>query len=164
MNAHGITISRVIPLEVEAIAQAAALPDEVDPELLPYFEEEARAELREIENLLRAWNGESKPDLLKEFRRHFHTLKGTANSIGHLRIGALASGMEDLFGQLDPAYAFVLRDQIIKVSITVVQAIQSLMQEARQPKFSPIKKEQIVAAAALIMEIKQKGLELKGAA
>ncbi len=164
MNAHGITIARIIPLEVESFEESAAQPDEVDKELLPFFEDEARAELLEIEKLLQSWNGESNHVPLKELRRHFHTLKGAANSIGHVRIGALASGMEDLFAQFNPAYAFVLRSQIIKASITVLQAIQSLMQEARQPQFSPIKKEQIVAAAALIVDLKQKGMELKGAA
>lgn len=151
-------------MEIESFEQTAAQPEEVDAELFPFFEEEARAEVQEIEKLLHAWDGDSNHDPLKDLRRHFHTLKGTSNSIGLVRIGALAGGMEDLFGKLNPAYAFVLRTQIIKASITVLQAIQALMQEARQPKFCPIKKEQIVSAAALIVELKQKGVELRGAA
>lgn len=164
MNAHGITISKITPLELESIEEAAAKPDEVDQELLPFFEEEAQAELQEIEKLLHAWYEETNGDPLKQLRLHFHTLKGAANSIGHIRIGVLAGGMEDLFRQFNPAYAFVLRSQIIKASITVLQSIRSLIQEVRQPKFSPVKKEQIVAAAELIVNLKQRGMELRGAA
>lgn len=165
MNPPGITtLPRVIPLELESIEKTAAQSDEVDAELLPFFEEEARAELQEIEKLLHAWNEEDAGNPVKKLRLHFHTLKGAANSIGHLRIGALAGGMEDLFKQFNPAYALVVRPQLIKASIAVLQAIRSLMQEVRQPQFSPVKKEQIVAAAALIVALRQKGMELKGAA
>jgi chemotaxis protein histidine kinase CheA len=164
MNAHGITIARIIPLELESIEKSATILDEVDKEILPFFEEEACAELQKIEKLLHAWNGESNQNQLKDLRRHFHTIKGAANSIGHVRIGALAAGMEDLFKQFNAAYAFALRTQMIKTSITVLQVIQALMQEARQPKVSPVKKEQIMRAVDLIVKLKHQGIELKGAA
>jgi chemotaxis protein histidine kinase CheA len=161
MNAHGITISRIIPLEVESLGQTADHLEEVDSELLPFFEEEASAELKEIEKLLQAWDGEVREVPLRELRRRFHTLKGTANSIGLVRIGALASGMEDLFARLNLAEG---RSLIIKTCVAVLQAIRSLMQEAHQPRFSPARKEQIIGAAALIIALKERGREWKGAA
>jgi len=167
MNPNEITIAKIIPFELERIEEAAAQPDEVDAELLPFFEEEASAELQAIETLLRVWDGEVSEkavEPLKQLRRHFHTLKGAANSIGHIRIGALASGMEDLCAQFNPAYAFVLRTRIIKTNIIVLVTIRSLLQEARQPQFCRVKKEQIIEAAQSIVRLRDRGIELKGAA
>ncbi len=164
MNPHGITTAKIIPLELARLEESATSPDEVDLELLPFFEEEAKIELQAIETELRAWDSGNTPDPLKKVRRHFHTIKGAANSIGHLRIGALASGMEDLCGQFNPAYAFVLRGPIIKTCITVIQAIHSLIEEVHRPEICPVKKEQLIRAAQTIAELQVKGMELQGAA
>ena len=164
MNPHGITIARILPLEVARVEEFATTPDEVDAELRPFFEEEAKAAMEAIETALQAWDAENSREPLKMLRHHFHTLKGAANSIGHVRIGALASGMEEICNQFNPAYAFVLRSQIIKTCITVLLTIQLLMEEARQPQFCAIKKEDLIKAAHCISDLQERGRELQGAA
>ena len=164
MNPHGITIAKIIPLELARLEEEAAKPDEIDAELLPFFEEEAKGELLAIEGVLQVWDTGDSRDPLKRLRLHFHTLKGAANSIGLVRIGALAGGMEEVCRQFNPAYAFVLRNQIIKTCIIVIQTIRSLIEEARQPKFSAVKKEQLIKAAQTITNLLGRGMELKGVA
>src|SRR5471032_2535114 len=121
MNSQGITPDKIIPLSLARLEADATVVDEVDGELFPFFEEEARAELKSIERLLLDWDAAAAP--LKDLRRQFHTLKGAANSIGHLRIGALAGGMKDLLEQIDPAHTLALRHQMIKTNIQVIETI-----------------------------------------
>ncbi len=164
MNLHGITIAKIIPIELARLEECAAQPDEVDAELLPFFEEEAKAELQAIELLLQGWSSGDNNEPLHELRRHFHTLKGAANSIGLIRIGALAGAMEDVCRQFNPAYAFVLRNQVIKTCITVLHSIRLLIGEARQPQFSVVKKEQVIQAVEAIIRLQERSVELKGVA
>jgi len=127
--------------------------DEVDQELFPFFEEEARAELKAIEQSLHGWD--KSETTLKDLGRQFHTLKGAANSIGHLRIGALAAGMKELLEHINPAHASVLGPQIIKTNILVIQTIRALLQEARAPQYNPVKKENITAAVRSILRLQE---------
>jgi chemotaxis protein histidine kinase CheA len=149
MNPYGITLDKIIPLSLARLEADATVVDEVDGELFPFFEEEARAELQLIERALLGWDEAPAP--LKDLVRQFHTLKGAANSIGHIRIGALAGGMKDLLEQIDPAHTAALRHQMIKTNIQVIQTIRALLQEVRSPKFNSVKKEQIVLTVQAIM-------------
>jgi len=162
MNPHGITLTKIIPLSLERLESDACALDEVDPELFPFFEEEARAELKLIEELLHSWDKAQAP--LKELGRQFHTLKGAANSIGHLRIGSLAGGMKDLLEQITPGHASLLRSQIIKTNIQIVGTIRALLQEVRTPEHNRVKKEQIVAAAQSILRLQEMETQMQGVA
>ncbi len=162
MNPHGITLDKIIPLSLERLKLNATVVDEIDGELFPFFEEEARAELKSIEKLLLDWDSATAP--LKDLGRQFHTLKGAANSIGHLRIGALAGGMKDLLEQIDPAHSIALRNQMIKTNIQVIETIRALLQEVRAPQFSPVKKEQIVLAVQAIFNLHEMEGNLQKAA
>src|ERR1700748_163752 len=99
MNPSGITLNKIIPLSLERLETDALTLDDVDKELFPFFEEEARAELKAIEETLHNWD--KAPNPIKDLSRQFHTLKGAANSIGHLRIGSLAAGVKDLLEQIN---------------------------------------------------------------
>ncbi|WP_018412604.1 Hpt domain-containing protein [Methyloversatilis thermotolerans] len=71
------------------------LSDDVDPQLLPIFLEEARDLLGEIGHELRAWRDQ--PDQLfasDALRRQLHTLKGSARMAGVMSFGDLVHGME----------------------------------------------------------------------
>jgi chemotaxis protein histidine kinase CheA len=160
MNPHGSTLNKFIPLSLERLEMGDATLDDVDKELFPFFEEEARAEIKAIEESLHAWD--KSPTTLKELGRQFHTLKGAANSIGHLRIGALAGGMKDLLEHLDPKHTDELRPQIIKTNILVIGAIRALLQEARAPEYNPVKKEQVAAAVQSILLLKAMEEKLQG--
>jgi chemotaxis protein histidine kinase CheA len=160
MNAHGVTLNKCIPLALERLESGDATLDEVDRELFPFFDEEAQAELKAIEVSLHAWDHTPSP--LRELGRQFHTLKGAANSIGHLRIGSLAGAMKDLLEQINPAHSFVLRLQIIKTNIQVIGTIRALLQESRMPEHNQVKKEQIVAAVQSILNLQKIEMNLSG--
>ena len=140
-----------------------AAVDEVDQELFPFFEEEARGELKAIEEVLHAWEMAA-VNPLKELGRQFHTLKGAANSIGHLRIGALAGGIKDLLEQINPGHVSALRPQIIKTNILVIETIRALLLEAKAPAHNQVKKEQIVMAVQSILQLQEMETNLQKAA
>lgn len=74
--------------------------DDIDPQLLPIFIEEAHDLLREIGHELRAWRDD--PEALNAsdgLRRQLHTLKGSARMAGVMRFGDLVHGMESLIEQ-----------------------------------------------------------------
>jgi chemotaxis protein histidine kinase CheA len=160
MNSNGIELNKITPLSLGRLETDAATLDEVDQELFPFFEEEARAELKAIEDSLHSWDKLQAP--IKELSRQFHTLKGAANSIGHLRIGSLAGGMKDLLEQINPGHADTLRSQIIKTDIHVIGTIRALLQEVRAPEYNKVKKEQIVATVQSILRLQQMEEELQG--
>ena len=164
MNRHGITLDKIIPLSLERAEEAAAVKDDVDMELFPFFEEEAEGELKAVESVLYAWEREPASAPLKGLGRTFHTLKGAANSIGHVRIGALAGGMKDLLDELAPAHAIVLRSQIIKTCIYFIGTVRSLLRETRSPQFNSVKKEQIIATIESIWRLREMEDGLRGAA
>ena len=151
MNPPGITLDKIIPLSLVRLEAEATIIDEVDGELFPFFEEEARAELKSIETLLLSWDAATAP--LKDLGRQYHTLKGAANSIGHIRIGALAGGMKDLLEQIDPGHTLELKQQMIKTNIQVVETIRALLKEVRAPEHNRVKKEQIVLAVQAIVRL-----------
>jgi chemotaxis protein histidine kinase CheA len=164
MNADGITLDQIIPLSLERLEAEATVVDDVDGELFPFFEEEARAELKAIEEVLHAWDTAMTSTPLKALGRQFHTLKGAANSIGHLRIGSLAAGMKDVVERIEPSDASALRPPIIKTSIQVTETIRALLQEARAPEHNRVKKEQIVMAVQAILRLQETVTNLKRAA
>jgi chemosensory pili system protein ChpA (sensor histidine kinase/response regulator) len=159
MKPHGITLDKIIPISLDQLEAGAALLDEVDAEIFPFFEEEARAELKSIESLLSTWDATPAP--LKDLERQYHTLKGAANSIGHIRIGSLAGGMKELMAHIDPTHTLILKAQLIKTNIQVIETVRALLQEIRAPKFNPVKKEQIVLAVGAIMRLYEMEGELQ---
>ncbi|MCV2370074.1 hybrid sensor histidine kinase/response regulator [Roseateles oligotrophus] len=71
------------------------LPDEIDPVLLPIFEEEARDLLHDLHGALREWV--AKPSDLRcasACMRALHTLKGGARLTGAMRLGEQAHALE----------------------------------------------------------------------
>jgi chemotaxis protein histidine kinase CheA len=161
MNPHGITLTKIIPLSLERVKAEASVIDDVDRELFPFFEEEAREELKAIEEVLHAWDTVNAANPLKELGRQFHTLKGAANSIGHLRIGALAGGIKDLLEQIKPAHLAALRSQIIKTNIMVIETIRVLLQEVKSPKYNQVETEQIVIAVQSIQRLQEMEMNLE---
>lgn len=90
--------------------QVDALPSETeeqrDPEMVEAFVEEAGENLDPIEQALMAWeNGNSPEQRQAELRRHYHTLKGAANSVGLTELGADFHILEDAMESTDNATA-----------------------------------------------------------
>lgn len=89
------SLRSVAPRSAAETADAPRIADDIDPQLLPIFIEEAHDLLRDIGHELRAWREEpeqlSASDVL---RRQLHTLKGSARMAGVMRFGDLVHSME----------------------------------------------------------------------
>ncbi|MEJ2528939.1 MAG: Hpt domain-containing protein, partial [Gammaproteobacteria bacterium] len=75
--------------------------EEVDPEILEIFIEEAQEELEVIREYLTRWlDDEDDTDALITFRRSFHTLKGSGRLVGAKTIGEFAWSIENLLNRV----------------------------------------------------------------
>ncbi len=94
----------VAPVAVVTAAKPApgpVVPEDLDPEILEIFIEEAGEELANIIAQLPLWR--AKPDdseALTTLRRSFHTLKGSGRLVGALLIGDFAWAYESLLNRL----------------------------------------------------------------
>ncbi len=75
--------------------------EEIDPEILEIFVEEARDELETIGVVLPRWiaNSEDREALIT-VRRSFHTLKGSGRLVGAMSIGELSWSVENLLNRV----------------------------------------------------------------
>jgi chemosensory pili system protein ChpA (sensor histidine kinase/response regulator) len=81
--------------EEEAERRQMRLADELDPQLLPVFLEEAAELIHDVSVNLREWRERpADPGLADGLKRLFHTLKGSARMAGAMGIGQLVHGME----------------------------------------------------------------------
>jgi chemotaxis protein histidine kinase CheA/CheY-like chemotaxis protein len=78
-----------VALAVESSAKSTSVTPALDPEMVQAFMEEARGLFDSIEQAVIRWEkGEAVPECRSELRRHFHTLKGAANSVGLAKLGS----------------------------------------------------------------------------
>jgi chemosensory pili system protein ChpA (sensor histidine kinase/response regulator) len=83
------------PRSAADVPDTPRVADDIDPQLLPIFIEEAHDLLRDIGHELRAWR--EQPEQLSAsdvLRRQLHTLKGSARMAGVMRFGDLVHSME----------------------------------------------------------------------
>lgn len=117
----------------DSSAGAATAPQQklkIDAELLPFFKEEAAEIFGSIEQSLAAW--EANPaDLApaKALYRNFHTLKGSANSIGLGPIGKLSNAMEQIMKSISEGGAPADLTVLAPAIRSVASGLQILLQE-----------------------------------
>jgi chemotaxis protein histidine kinase CheA len=105
------------PPETQNPKPVTESPD-LDPEMVAAFLEEAQTLLEPMEAATLAWErGEDVPSRRGELRRHFHTLKGAANSVGLRALGASMHHAEDLLQSGDsgpgtPAWLMARLDEL----------------------------------------------------
>ncbi len=92
-------------VQEEQIEAAASIDkpalEEIDPEILEIFVEEAREELASIQVSYPAWHqNHADEESLTTFRRSFHTLKGSGRLVGAKTIGELAWSVENMLNRL----------------------------------------------------------------
>jgi chemosensory pili system protein ChpA (sensor histidine kinase/response regulator) len=109
--------------ETAAPAPFAAAPqpvEELDPEMLAVFIEEAREEIEVVRSLFPVWDeNPADQESLVRVRRAFHTLKGSGRMVGALALGDFAWAAEQLLNRLiegtcerTPAVMKVLREAV----------------------------------------------------
>ncbi len=111
---------------------AAALPPEVDEEILEIFIEEAEEELVNIGALLPRWrNDTADSDALSDLRRSFHTLKGSGRLVGAVDVGEFAWAFESMLNRVidntisHSAAMFDLIEQAAEVLPGLIEAFRS---------------------------------------
>ena len=117
------------PLEEPVMADPAPVAsrdkpalEDIDPEILEIFIEEAREELESIRQYLPAWqNNREDKNALTSFRRSFHTLKGSGRLVGAKSIGELAWAVENMLNRVidetisPSAQMMDLLDQVVRI-------------------------------------------------
>jgi chemosensory pili system protein ChpA (sensor histidine kinase/response regulator) len=95
--------------------------EDVDPEILDIFIEEAQEELEVIREYLSRWLDDvDDTDALITFRRSFHTLKGSGRLVGAKTIGEFAWSIENLL------------NRVIDQTLPVTQDVTNLLIEAKE--------------------------------
>ncbi|WP_078121151.1 hybrid sensor histidine kinase/response regulator [Thiosocius teredinicola] len=118
--------------EAPVAEQPAAAPvveeEEIDPEILEVFAEEAEEELNVIQELYPKWRADQGDnESLATLRRSFHTLKGSGRIVGANNIGEFAWSVENLLNRvIDQTVAttpslFALLDDVVDVLPTLVE-------------------------------------------
>jgi chemosensory pili system protein ChpA (sensor histidine kinase/response regulator) len=94
-------------IAAESAAEASRMPrDELDPDLLPVFLEEATDLLPQMQELLRTWQAEpGSQDAVHGLLRLLHTVKGSARMAGAMRLGQQMHDMESRIQQISIAGA-----------------------------------------------------------
>ncbi len=90
-----------VPTVAPMATVSTAIADEVDPDLIQLFIEEAREELEKVVANLAAW--ERNPldeDALARLRRSFHTLKGSGRMVGARLVGDYSWAVESLLNRV----------------------------------------------------------------
>jgi chemosensory pili system protein ChpA (sensor histidine kinase/response regulator) len=89
-------------IAAESAAGASRMPrDELDPDLLPVFLEEATDLLPQMQELLRTWQAEpGSQDAIHGLLRLLHTVKGSARMAGAMRLGQQMHDMESRVQQV----------------------------------------------------------------
>lgn len=103
-----------------------AIQDDIDPELLPLFLEEADELLPQIGETLKAWC--ARPDdgqQERRLQRSLHTFKGSARMAGAMRLGEQIHQMEDrvetVGDSLTPAVCEAMRHHLARIGGMVEQ-------------------------------------------
>ncbi len=95
--------------------------EEIDPEILEIFLEEAREELASIQVSFPAWRqNQADEESLATFRRSFHTLKGSGRLVGAKTIGELGWSVENMLNRLI--------DETIKVSPEMLSLLDRVIE------------------------------------
>ena len=104
-----------------AVAETAAVIDEIDEEIIEIFMEEAEEVYEEItKQLPKLLQNPDDEDALAELRRAFHTLKGSGRLVGALDIGEFAWAYENMLNRL------------IDGTITSSKPLFDLLEQAKQ--------------------------------
>ena len=126
-------------------------PDDIEPELFPIFDEEARELLRQLHASLREWAGAPEDTAAPGATlRALHTFKGGARLAGAMKLGEqahrLESAVERLLGDgAESSRIHALQDE----ADALEQAFEQLRQRWREPSVAPVEAAPAHAPAAV---------------
>jgi chemotaxis protein histidine kinase CheA len=127
----GAPHTEVSPLAERRQARPA---DEIDPQLVTFFLEEADAQLHRLAADLHAWRAApAQTEIGQRLARLLHTFKGGARMCGAMGIGALAHGMETRIEQAMAAATDEVFDDLDTSLDRANQMVSELHQQADVP-------------------------------
>ena len=113
----------------EAIPGTIQQSYQIDAELLPFFRQEASEIFSNFEKTLSHWEiTPADPSPSKIILRLFHTIKGSAHSIGLIPIGKLAHEMEDIMKSFCDGIVSYESQTLIHTIRSVVNGIRTLLE------------------------------------
>ncbi|HET7675042.1 MAG TPA: Hpt domain-containing protein [Gammaproteobacteria bacterium] len=126
-----------VAAEAPPAPKPAPLPnaDEVDPEILEVFLEEAHEEIARLQEYFPRWRANLQDrDALVVVRRSFHTLKGSGRMVGAGRIGEFAWALENMLNRVIDA-TIEPREAVVELVGQALAALPELIEEleAGQP-------------------------------
>ena len=128
-------VEPVAPPVAAGVSEATAFPpvaEQLDPELLEIFQEEATDILGSIEEALARWR--NRPDdmaLVQDLKRSLHTLKGGARMAGAMTMGNLSHNTETLLRNIEEGQVsvsgelFDLLDETHDMLVTMLDNAQA---------------------------------------
>ena len=125
------------------------IADEIDPQLLPIFMEEAAELMPWLGELLRAWSGDASAKTPAQgMQRVLHTLKGSARMAGAMAVGQLAHSMET---RIENAHGLPLvPSDILDGLMSSYDRINFLLDQLRE--YDPARKLAHAAATVAVLE------------
>jgi chemosensory pili system protein ChpA (sensor histidine kinase/response regulator) len=88
------------PVHFQPPTIGADIEDDIDPNVLPVFLDEARRIMETLPELLRRWVDENDQVAMREILRASHTMKGSARMAGVMRYGTLMHGLETMLDSI----------------------------------------------------------------
>lgn len=110
--------------------------EEIDPEILEVFIEEAQEAMETLSNDIPAWiANKDNADTLVRFRRAFHSLKGSGRLVGAMVVGDTAWSIENMLNRLidNKITPSDEMDQLLQDSLEILPDLISALQENRPP-------------------------------
>jgi len=127
------TPPEVTPPLLRPLAPDASANDDLDPQLLPIFLEEAADLLPRMGESLRAWRAHPTEDTLDALKRVLHTLKGSSRMAGATTLGERVHDLENQIteqGHTTPSTAFLdLLDDEYDAITDMVGYLQARLQQ-----------------------------------
>ena len=150
------TFTPAVSLRPAAVEPTPDIQEDIDPELLEIFMEEAVDILTSIEAALNDWRGDySSAQPLQDLKRSLHTLKGGARMAGAMTMGNLSHNTESLLREVEDgrismeAGVLDLFDEVHDALVNMIEQIQN-----RQPVASIAELNAKVVAKAQGMPVK----------
>ena len=127
-----IVVSARAPVPTPVAAVTDTVAEELDPELLEIFLEEAADIMGSIEESLTTWRGDrTDKKAVAELKRQLHTLKGGARMSGAMTMGNLGHHTESLLGEIENGRVDAdsglmdLMDEVHDALVTMVDQMQA---------------------------------------
>ncbi len=124
--------------------------DDVDPEIMEIFIEEAQEEIEKISNLYPQWKStQDSNGALTEMRRSFHTLKGSGRLVGAYEMGEFSWAFENMINRMIDK-TIVVDDLHFAIVESAIEILPEIINAFEQQRLSNVDSSRIAAYAHIL--------------